>query len=70
MMARLRQEVKRSGRTLKDVAVSAGVGYAVVWRLVNGGRETMTLSCAERIAETLGFSIELVQTKRAKSKGR
>lgn len=67
-MARLRREVQRSGRTLQNVAISAGVGYAVVWRLVNGGRNTMTLSCAERIAETLGFSIELVPTKRRKGR--
>lgn len=66
--ALLRQALLDSDKTLRQIALEAGVDPAAVWRFARGHR-TLTLPCADRVAAVLG--LKLVQDKpKTKKRGR
>lgn len=62
----LREAIRRSGMTRKQIADQAGVPYSIVHGFVSGERG-MTLRVASRVAELLALELREV---RRKSKGR
>ena len=53
---------------IRHIADAAGVGYAVVHRLVSGERDSMTLRTVSAIAGTLGLRVELKRRRGKRAK--
>ena len=62
----LRQAIRRSGLTRKQIADRAGVSYSIIHSFDSGERG-MTLRVASKVADLLGMELRDV---RRKSKGR
>ena len=64
----MRRAIETSGKSRYRIAQESGVPESGLSRLVNG-QTAVTIETAERIAETLGLTIEL-RRKRRRRKGR
>ena len=58
----LRQAIRRSGMTRKQIADRAGVSYAIIHDFVSGKRG-MTLRTASKVASLLGLELREVRRK-------
>lgn len=64
---RLQAEIDASGRSLLDIAKSARLGYAAVYRIAHRERDNMTVETMLRLAGTLGLTVEF---KRGRPSGK
>jgi transcriptional regulator with XRE-family HTH domain len=56
MAETIRRRFRASGKSIRQVALESGLGYAAVHGLLNGDRD-LTLASATRLCEVLGLEL-------------
>jgi uncharacterized protein YerC len=49
----------KQGRTLNEIATTAGIGQAVLWRFMKDPNKTLTVDTAAALAKSLGIKLTL-----------
>ncbi|NOT02679.1 MAG: hypothetical protein HOP29_18900 [Phycisphaerales bacterium] len=65
---RLQAKIDTSGRSLLDIAKSAKLAYAAVYRIAHRERDGMTVETMLRLAGALGLTVDFKRGRSARSK--